>query len=57
MKAMSTNPERVDRLFSTGEARLDRWYKLALLRAIEDEIAQGVQDEAQRKLPALDYSR
>ena len=30
MKATLTNPERVDRLFSTGEARLDRWYKLAL---------------------------
>jgi hypothetical protein len=28
MKATLTNPERVDRLFSTGEARLDRWHKL-----------------------------
>src|SRR2546427_1299223 len=79
MKAVPSSPERIDRLFSTGEARLDRWYKLVfaaqawaakhgeggrtaveaafadlrpaesffgypglrLLRAIEDEIAQG----------------
>ena len=79
MTAVPTNSARVDRLFSTGEARLDRWYKLTLaaqtwaarpdksgraavetafaelrqpesffgypgprlLRAIEDEIAQG----------------
>src|SRR5438128_1182433 len=79
MKAVPSSPERIDRLFSTGEARLDRWYKLTfatqawaakhdeggrtaveaafaelrpaesffgypgprLMRAIEDEIAQG----------------
>ena len=79
MKAVPSSPERIDRLFSTGEARLDRWYKLTfatqawaakhdeggrtavetafaelrpaesffgypgprLLRAVEDEIAQG----------------
>src|SRR5262245_15216555 len=79
MSAKSQDPERIDRLFSTGEARLDRWYALALaaqawaakpttagraaaeaalgalraaesffgypgprlLRAIEDQIAQG----------------
>src|SRR5438876_231682 len=28
MKAVPQRPERIDRLFSTGEARLDRWYKL-----------------------------
>jgi len=28
MKAVPSSPERIDRLFSTGEARLDRWYKL-----------------------------
>src|SRR3989442_15927430 len=79
MKAVPSRPEPIDRLFSTGEARLDRWYKLTfatqawaakhdeggrttvetafaelrpaesffgypgprLLRAVEDEIAQG----------------
>ena len=79
MTPVHTGAQRVDRLFSTGEARLDRWYNLALaaqtwaakpdksgraavetafaelrqaenffgypgprlLRAIEDEIAQG----------------
>jgi len=28
MKAVVPNPERIDRLFSTAEARLERWYKL-----------------------------
>ncbi len=79
MTPVHPGAQRVDRLFSTGEARLDRWYNLALaaqiwaakpdksgraavetafaelrqaenffgypgprlLRAIEDEIAQG----------------
>ena len=30
MKAGTRDPERIDRLFSTGQARLDRWYNLAL---------------------------
>jgi arginine decarboxylase len=29
MSVVSRDPERVDRLFSTGEARLDRWYALS----------------------------
>jgi len=28
MKAVAPNPERIDRLFTTAEARLERWYKL-----------------------------
>src|SRR5437879_12006872 len=91
MKVVAPRPERIDRLFSTGEARLDRWYKLTfaaqawaakhdegarttvetafaelrpaesffgypgprLLRAVEDEIAQGDAGDVARLVPRI----
>jgi arginine decarboxylase len=58
MKTGASSPARVDRLFSTGEARLDRWYQLTLAAqgwaARKDKGGRGATEAAYAELRAAE---